>query len=104
VAQPPALSPAGERFRLVNAGSGTVERTVALAQRVRRAVAEQRGELPPPPRHVGASPAGHVVCRTDRARELLGFRPTVDLDRGLAEEVAWFARQAESWPDLDAAG
>ena len=104
VARPPALSPAGERFRLVNAGSGTAERTVALAQRVRRAVAEQRGELPPPPRHVGASPAGHVVCRTDRARELLGFRPTVDLDRGLAEEVAWFARLAESWPDLDAAG
>ncbi len=104
VAQPPALSPAGERFRLVNAGSGTAERTVALAQRVRRAVAEQRGELPPPPRHVGARRAGDVVCRTERARELLGFRPTVDLDRGLAEEVAWFARLADSWPDLGAAG
>jgi UDP-glucose 4-epimerase len=71
---------------------------------VRRAVAEQRGELPPPPRHVGARRAGDVVCRTERARELLGFRPTVDLDRGLAEEVAWFARLAEAWPDLDAAG
>jgi UDP-glucose 4-epimerase len=77
---------------------------VALAQRVRRAVAEQRGELPPPPRHVDARPAGTVVCRTERAREELGFRPTVDLDRGLAEEVAWFARQEESWPDLGAAG
>jgi nucleoside-diphosphate-sugar epimerase len=104
VARPPAVSPAGGRFRLVNAGSGTAERTVALAQRVRRAVAEQRGELPPPPRQVGARRAGDVVCRTERARELLGFRPTVDLDRGLAEEVAWFARLAESWPDLDAAG
>ncbi len=35
---------------------------------------------------------------------LLGFRPTVDLDRGLAEEVAWFARLAESRPEVDAAG
>ena len=104
VARPPAVSPAGDRFRLVNAGSGTAERTVALAQRVRRAVAEQRGELPPPPRHVGARRAGDVVCRTERAREELGFRPSVDLDRGLAEEVAWFARQEESWPDLGAAG
>ncbi len=99
VARPPAVTATGERFRLVNAGSGTAERTVALAQRVRRAVAEQRGELPPPPRHVGARRAGDVVCRTERARELLGFRPRVDLDRGLAEEVAWFARLAEAWPD-----
>jgi nucleoside-diphosphate-sugar epimerase len=104
VARPPAVSPAGDRFRLVNAGSGTAERTVALAQRVRRAVAAQRGQLPPPPQHVGARRAGNVVCRTERARELLGFRPTVDLDRGLAEEVAWFARLAESWPEMDAAG
>ena len=104
VARPPAVSPAGERFRLVNAGSGTAERTVALAHRVRRAVAEQRGELPPPPRHVDARRASNVVCRTERAREELGFRPSVDLDRGLAEEVAWFARQEESWPDLGAAG
>jgi nucleoside-diphosphate-sugar epimerase len=104
VARPPTVSPTGGRFRLVNAGSGTAERTVALAQRVRRAVAEQRGELPPPPRHVDARPAGNVVCRTERAREELGFRPTVDLDRGLAEEVAWFARHEESWPDLGAAG
>ena len=104
VARPPAVSPTGGRFRLVNAGSGTAERTVALAQRVRRAVAEQRGELPPPPRHVGERRAGGVVCRTERARELLGFRPTVDLDRGLAEEVAWFARLSESWPHLGEAG
>jgi nucleoside-diphosphate-sugar epimerase len=102
VARPPAVSPAGDLFRLVNAGSGTAERTVALAQRVRRAVAAQRGQLPPPPQHVGARRAGNVVCRTERARELLGFRPTVDLERGLAEEVAWSARPVESWLDPDA--
>ncbi len=48
--------------------------------RAGRPVAEQLGELPPPPRHVEARRAGDVVCRTERARELLGFRPTVDVD------------------------
>ena len=99
VASPPAVSPTGERFRLLNAGSGTAERTVALADRVRRAVAAQRGVLPPPPRHLPGRRAGDVLCRVERVRVELGFRPTVDLDRGLAEEVAWFARLAEAWPD-----
>ena len=42
--------------------------------------AEQRGELSPPSRHVEARRADDVVCRTERARRELGFRPTVDLD------------------------
>src|SRR4051812_14358579 len=43
-----------------------------------RPVAEQRGELPP--RHVEPGERATWSCRTERARELRGFRPTVDLN------------------------
>ncbi|MGY1635470.1 NAD-dependent epimerase/dehydratase family protein [Geodermatophilus sp. SYSU D00742] len=99
VARPPGVS-GGTVFRLVNAGSGTVERTVALAHRVCRAVAAQVGAEPPGPQHVEGPSAADLVCRTDRVRQELGFRPLVTLEQGLAEEVAWFASHDEWWRSL----
>ncbi len=100
LARPPGTTSDLGGFRLVNGASGTPERTVALAQRVRRIVAERTGGLPPAPEHLEGHLAADVVCRTDRARDELGFEPTVALDEGLAEEVAWFAEHAELWRDL----
>ncbi|MGY1822027.1 NAD-dependent epimerase/dehydratase family protein [Geodermatophilus sp. SYSU D00079] len=99
LARPPGAT-GGSAFRLVNTGSGTVVRTVALAHQVCRAVAAQAGSEPPAPQHVPGPNAADLVCCTDRVREELGFRPMVPLEQGLAEEVAWFAAHDEWWRDL----
>ncbi|MGY1661061.1 NAD-dependent epimerase/dehydratase family protein [Geodermatophilus sp. SYSU D00705] len=99
LARPPGVA-GGPVFRLVNAGSGTVVRTVALAHRVCRTVAAHAGAEPPGPQHVAGPNAADLVCRTDRVRAELGFRPMVTLEQGLAEEVAWFAAHDEWWRDL----
>ncbi|MGK5172088.1 NAD-dependent epimerase/dehydratase family protein [Geodermatophilus sp. CPCC 205761] len=101
VARPPLVSSSSARFRLVNAGSGTAERTVALAHRVRRVVAEQKGQVPPPPQHIEGRAVSDLVCRTERVRREFGFRPVIGLDEGLAEEIAWFLRHSEWWSQLE---
>ncbi|MGY1594285.1 NAD-dependent epimerase/dehydratase family protein [Geodermatophilus sp. SYSU D00708] len=96
VASPPR---GGSAFRLVHGGSGTAERTVALAQRVRRLLAV-RGVEAPEPRHIEGPYVADVLTRTDRGREQLGFAPLVDLDDGLAGEIDWFAARPDLWRDL----
>ncbi|MGY1688913.1 NAD-dependent epimerase/dehydratase family protein [Geodermatophilus sp. SYSU D01105] len=98
VARPPG---AQSGFRLVHGGSGTAERTVALAQRVRRLLAA-RGVEAPQPQHIEGPYVADVLSRTDRAREELGFEALVDLDEGLAGEIEWFAARPELWRDLGA--
>jgi UDP-glucose 4-epimerase len=100
LSRPPGPAPDGEAFRVLNGGSGTPEPTVVLADRVRRLIAARRGELPPPPHHVDGPHPADLAIRTERAWEQLGFRAGVDLDTGLAEEVAWYEAHPELWRRL----
>lgn len=94
--------PAG--FRIVVGGTGTGVRTVDLAERVRQAIVRHGVRLPPPARHVDAAPVADLVCRTAGAVEELGFLATVGLDRGLADEVAWFLARPELWRPAPVSG
>jgi nucleoside-diphosphate-sugar epimerase len=37
-----------------------------------------------------------LYCQIDKARELLGWLPTTDLDTGLTQTIAWFEHQQEA--------
>ncbi|MFM7519993.1 MAG: NAD-dependent epimerase/dehydratase family protein [Planctomycetota bacterium] len=84
-----------------NVGTGIGVDVVMLEQRLRAAFERlpHRAAAPrpmPTPRH-GPPRAGDLrsnLVDPGRAGRLLGWRPTVDLDSGLAETAAWFADRA----------
>jgi UDP-glucose 4-epimerase len=75
---------AGKDFNLGNPRE--VETTLGLARRVARLVPGARIESRP----VARSEVRARIPVIDRAREVLGFEPRVDLDEGLRRTLAWF--------------
>ena len=79
----------GEVFNIGNTRS--VVTIFDLAQRVRRLTGEQV--------EIGFAPLGYVdvemrIPNVDKARNLLGWEPKIDLDEGLERTIAWYrARQ-----------
>jgi UDP-glucose 4-epimerase len=81
----------------INVGSGTETSLAELARRL--AWTMGREDLVPihePPRVVNPVPRRLADLRL--ARELIGYAPTVPLDRGLAELVAWWRSERRSAP------
>jgi UDP-glucose 4-epimerase len=81
----------------LNVGSGTETSLAELARRL--AAAMGREDLAPvhePPRAVNPVPKRLADLR--RAREVIGYEPTVPLDQGLAGLVAWWRSERLSTP------
>ena len=87
-------------FTAFNIGTGSPTDVNELAGEMRALCIEFAGRLGrsidvPPPAH-GPARAGdlrsNLVLNT-RAREVLGWQPTVDLKQGLRQSVEWFAAQ-----------
>jgi UDP-glucose 4-epimerase len=79
----------------LNVGSGTETSLAELARRLAEAMG--RDDLVPihePPRAV--NPVPKRLADLSLARELIGYAPTVPLDRGLAELVAWWRSERRS--------
>ncbi|SFK92983.1 NAD-dependent epimerase/dehydratase family protein [Geodermatophilus ruber] len=93
---PPRVGPSPQHFRLVHGASGAGQRTAALAQLVRDLLAA-RGRSTPAPLHLGGPLLPDLLCRTDRAREQLGFSAAIGLADGLAEEIDWLTGHPELW-------
>ncbi len=76
-----------------NIGGGsrvTINETVRLLEQVigRDALLDYQGAQPGDVRH--------TLSDTSRARQLLGFVPQVDLERGLEAQAAWLSKQDEA--------
>ncbi|MEO1008102.1 MAG: SDR family NAD(P)-dependent oxidoreductase [Planctomycetota bacterium] len=82
---------------LANIGTGTATSLNELAGVLKGLVG---GDAPHPrhadPRH---GEVRHSLARIDRAADLLGYRPFVDLDAGLAETVGWHRAIVEAGAD-----
>jgi nucleoside-diphosphate-sugar epimerase len=71
----------------LNIGNPTeVETTLGLARRIVRLVPGARLEF----EHVERAEVRARIPAIDKARRLLGFSPSVDLDQGLTHTLAWF--------------
>ena len=75
----------GESFNIGNPRSAVT--IYDLATRIHR-LARARGELRFQPLHY--TDVELRIPNIDKARELLGFEPTVELDEGLARTIAWY--------------
>ena len=75
----------GESFNIGNPRSAVT--IYDLATRIQR-LARARGELRFQPLHY--TDVELRIPNIDKARELLGFEPTVELDEGLARTIAWY--------------
>lgn len=77
----------GSRRRVINVGSGS---EISIAELVRRLSDLAKSRLQPV--HVAARKADVMRQRADRtvARRVLGFRPNVGFDEGLARTVKWY--------------
>ena len=75
----------GESFNIGNPRSALT--IYDLATRIHR-LARARGELRFQPLHY--TDVELRIPNIDKARELLGFEPTVELDEGLARTIAWY--------------
>jgi UDP-glucose 4-epimerase len=90
-----AVSPATDVA--LNVGSGTETSLAELARRLSGAMG--RKDLDPihePPRAVNPVPKRLADLRL--ARELIGYEPTVPLDQGLAQLVAWWRSERRPAP------
>jgi UDP-glucose 4-epimerase len=83
----------GEEFNLA---SGRETRISDLARWVNEAVGNTAGVRPLERRLWDTKP--RLVAAIDRAREVLGWEPEVDLEQGLAETVRWFC---ENWSRIE---
>ena len=68
-----------------------VETTVGLARRIKRLVPGSKIDFK---EGVHAEVRARVPC-IDRAKELLGYKPAVDLDQGLLKTIEWFKQIAK---------
>jgi dTDP-L-rhamnose 4-epimerase len=76
---------------VLNIGSGSAYTIREIAERMARVLGKQL-----PPEITGQYRVGDIRhCSADigRARRVLGYRPTVELDAGLAELASWLATQ-----------
>jgi UDP-glucose 4-epimerase len=83
----------GARDKVINVGSGAELSVESLV----RAILEEKDAADHPVEYLPARP-GDVrrhMAGTQRARELLGFEPQIDLEEGLAETVKWYLDQGE---------
>jgi UDP-glucose 4-epimerase len=88
-----AVSPATDVA--INVGSGAETSLAELARRLSEAMG--REDLVPihePPRAV--NPVPKRLADLTLARELIGYAPTVPLDKGLAQLVAWWRSEPRS--------
>jgi dTDP-L-rhamnose 4-epimerase len=77
---------------VINVGSGSALSVLEIARRL--AVALDRTDCAPQvTRQHRVGDIRHCYADVGLARQLLGFAPEVDLDRGLAELVAWLREQ-----------
>jgi UDP-N-acetylglucosamine/UDP-N-acetylgalactosamine 4-epimerase len=78
-----------------------------LFEAIRKSISRQhpdaeRAELRFDPPRPGDIP--HSLASIERARATLGYEPTHDLARGMAETIAWYASHVERAPETDARG
>ncbi|MGH7665060.1 MAG: NAD-dependent epimerase/dehydratase family protein [Gemmatimonadaceae bacterium] len=87
-----AALPPAERLntRAFNVGTGVATSVIELAERLRRAAGSSVKEV-----HAPARPGEQQqsFVRIEKAGAELGWRPSVTLERGIADTYAWFAAQ-----------
>jgi nucleoside-diphosphate-sugar epimerase len=88
-------SAVGQEFNLA---SGRETRIGDLARRVNEVVGNNAGLRTLPRRRWDTKP--RLVAAIDRAREILGWEPEIDLEQGLAETVHWFR---DNWSRIEPA-
>jgi UDP-glucose 4-epimerase len=88
-----AARTAGLAGEIINAGSGSAPRIIEIAHAVQHAVGshiqlvagllpERAGEIP------------HLLCNSEKAARLLGWRAETSLPAGLARTVAWYRKRS----------
>jgi nucleoside-diphosphate-sugar epimerase len=88
-----ALSMRQDVFRIINIGSGKGYSTRQIAERIIQLAGADvqpviKGEL---------LPTSGVVCNISRAYAELGYKPGVELDAGLRDEIEWFRCNPRLW-------
>ena len=79
----------------VNLGSGRETKIVDLADRINRMTGNSAGLVYLPRRTWDGE--SRRVASIEKAQQILGYQPTVDLDAGLARTLNWFR---DNWTDI----
>jgi CDP-glucose 4,6-dehydratase len=80
---------AGQAFNFSN------ERELTVLDLVRRILALMGSNLEPDVRNQAAHEIPRQMLSAEKARRVLGWTPTFDLDEGLARTIAWYRRHFE---------
>lgn len=75
---------------IINIGAGRAVTLLEVVEVMQRATGARVPVEHAPPR---AGDVRHSMACIDRARDLLGYEPTVSLDEGLAETVRWYIEE-----------
>jgi UDP-glucose 4-epimerase/UDP-glucuronate decarboxylase len=86
----------------INVGNDREEvRIIELAGRLLQAAGLQAALRPVPAPH---DPITRRCPDMGLAERVLGYRPRVDLDRGLAMTLPWYEQRLEAWAEMDGGG
>jgi UDP-glucose 4-epimerase len=88
-----ALTLRNERFQLFNIGSGKGYSTRQIAEHI---IDQAAVEMQPIIKGEQSKTTG-VVCNISRAKTELGYKPQVDLEEGLHQEIEWFRNHPQLW-------
>jgi nucleoside-diphosphate-sugar epimerase len=88
-----ALVHSGSTTQVYNVGTGTGHTTRDIAERTVGLAGKHVTPVYEPSTHA----ANEIVCDITHASRALGYKPQVELDAGLADEIRYFARNPRLW-------
>jgi nucleoside-diphosphate-sugar epimerase len=80
----------------MNIASGSEIRILAMAEKVNQLTGNKAGIMEAPKRKWDTK--NRLLASVERARDLVGYEPSMAFDEGLARTVAWFR---ENWDNID---
>ncbi|MFL7839875.1 MAG: NAD-dependent epimerase/dehydratase family protein [Candidatus Promineifilaceae bacterium] len=91
-----ALADDGDFVQLFNIGTGSGYSTNEIAEKIIRLAGKEMDPIHIRTNHVPS----RIVCDITRASTVLGYRPKVQIDRGIKDEISFFANNPEYWRTL----
>jgi len=88
-----ALVHDGAQVQVFNVGTGKGYTTSEIARHIIKLADKRMEPIHKPARHV----PNKIVCDVSRARDTLGYEPTVSLDQGLRDEMRFFIENPKLW-------
>ena len=88
-----ALADDGDSVQLFNIGTGIGYSTNEVAEKVIRLSGKAMNPIHNEANHVPS----RIVCDINRASTTLGYRPKVQIDRGIKDEINFFANNPKYW-------